>query len=116
LSKVLRPWPWYAGVGVALVLLSSRVAVSEPPARPTAVSVTIENMQFVPATLSVRRGDRIVWVNKDLFPHTVTATNKAFDSGSIAAGGSWTYLADKSGQYSYGCVYHPTMKGALKVQ
>jgi plastocyanin len=103
-------------MGAALALLGARVAVSESPARPTVVSVTIANMQFVPATLSVHRGDRIVWVNKDLFPHTVTASSKAFDSGSIAAGGSWTYLAGKSGAYSYGCVYHPTMKGALKVR
>lgn len=113
---MLRTWALCAGVAVAPALLSSRVPESAPPARATAVSVTIENMQFVPATLSVHRGDRIVWVNKDLFPHTVTATNKAFDSGSIAPGGAWTYLADKSGQYSYGCVYHPTMKAALKVQ
>jgi len=73
-------------------------------------------MQFSPAMLSVHRGDRIVWVNKDLFPHTVTATNKAFDSGSIAAGGSWTYVANKVGSFSYGCTFHPTMKGSLRVQ
>lgn len=73
-------------------------------------------MQFTPAALSVHRGDRIVWANKDLFPHTTTATNKAFDSGSIAAGGSWTYVAKKVGEYSYACAFHPTMKGSLKVE
>jgi plastocyanin len=78
--------------------------------------VTIENMQFSPATLTVHRGDRIVWVNKDLFPHTVTATNKVFDSGSIAAGGSWTYVANKVGEFPYECTFHPTMKGAMRVQ
>lgn len=73
-------------------------------------------MQFNPGTLRVHKGDRIVWVNKDLFPHTVTATNKAFDSGSIAAGDSWTYVANKAGEFSYGCTFHPTMKGSLRVQ
>jgi plastocyanin len=101
---------------VGAVLLGPGLAVSEPPTHVATASVTIENMQFSPATVSVHRGDRIVWVNKDLFPHTVTATNKAFDSGSIAAGGSWSYVADRTGELSYGCVYHPTMKGSLKIK
>jgi plastocyanin len=99
-----------------VLLLLGGLAMSQVPARPATASVTIENLQFSPTTLSVRRGDRIVWTNKDLFPHTVTATNKAFDSGSIAAGGSWTYVAAGAGEYSYECAYHPAMKGSLKVK
>jgi plastocyanin len=79
-------------------------------------TVVIENMQFNPAELQVRRGERIVWVNKDLFPHTVTSASHAFDSGSIAATSSWTYVARKAGEYAYGCTFHPTMKGVLKVK
>jgi plastocyanin len=78
-------------------------------------TVTIENMQFNPQELTVHHGDRIVWVNKDLFPHTATAA-KVFDSGSIAANGSWSYVAAKSGEYAYGCTFHPTMKAKLTVQ
>ena len=100
----------------ALALLGSSEGASEPPAGTATRSLTIENMQFNPSTLSVHRGDRIVWANKDLFPHTVTASNKAFDSGTIEAGGSWTYVASKAGEFSYGCTFHPTMKGLLKVQ
>ena len=72
-------------------------------------------MQFNPGQLTVQRGDRIVWANKDLFPHTATASNKAFDSGSIEAGASWTYVAAKPGDYPYGCSFHPTMKATIKV-
>ena len=78
-------------------------------------TVTIEGMQFNPQELIVHQGDRIVWVNKDLFPHTATAA-KVFDSGSIAANGSWSYVATKSGEYAYGCTFHPTMKAKLTVQ
>ena len=78
-------------------------------------TVTIEGMQFDPQELIVHRGDRIVWVNKDLFPHTVTAS-KMFDSGTIAANSSWSYIAAKSGEYAYGCAFHPTMKGKITVQ
>jgi plastocyanin len=45
----------------------------------------------------------------------VTASNKAFDSGSIEADASWTYLAGKPGDYPYGCSFHPTMKATIRV-
>jgi len=73
-------------------------------------------MQFDPRTLNVRRGDRIDWVNDDPFPHTASATAGAFDSKAIAANASWSYMADKPGEYAYACAYHPTMKGKLIVQ
>ena len=105
---------WWA---VALALLGASVSATQQPTSTTrSHTITIENMQYSAPQLSVHRGERIVWVNKDLFPHTVTAVNKAFDSGAIAAGGSWTYVANKVGEYSYSCTYHPTMKGTLKVQ
>ena len=91
-------------------------ADAERPAQGTAHTVIIENMQFNPAELHVHRGERIVWVNKDLFPHTVTAASHAFDSGSIAANASWAYVPRKAGEYAYGCTFHPTMKAVLKVQ
>ena len=57
-----------------------------------------------------------MWVNKDLFPHTVTATDKTFDSGSIEVSHSWTFQARKPGEFTYSCTFHPTMKGAIEVQ
>lgn len=79
-------------------------------------TVVIEQLRFNPAVLVVHRGDRIVWVNHDLFPHTVTAKSKSFDSGSIPPQRKWTYRARKSGEYEYGCSFHPTMKGKLVVR
>ena len=107
-------WLWPA----ALLLSAGNAATAdaEHPAQGAVHTVVIENMQFNPAELQVRRGERIVWVNKDLFPHTVTSGSHAFDSGSIAATSSWTYVARKAGEYAYGCTFHPTMKGVLKVQ
>ena len=78
-------------------------------------TVTIEGVQYSPAELAVRRGDIVVWVNKDPFPHTATADDKAFSSGSIAVNGTWKYVATKSGVHSYSCNFHPTMKGKLTV-
>ena len=101
----------------ALLVSSDLTGADAPrPAEGAVHTVVIENMQYNPPELRVHRGERIVWVNKDLFPHTVTAAAHAFDSGSIAAGASWTYVAGKAGEYAYGCTFHPTMKAILRVQ
>jgi plastocyanin len=78
-------------------------------------TVVIDSVKFEPETITVRRGETIVWVNKDPFPHTVTAKN-AFDSREIAAGRSWKYTARKAGEFAYVCTLHPTMKGTLRVE
>jgi len=78
--------------------------------------VTIEGLRFTPGTLIVTRGERVTWVNKDPFPHTVTDDNKAFDSGKLAPDVSWSFVARSPGTYTYGCSLHPTMKGTLIVK
>ena len=65
--------------------------------------------------LTVARGDTVVWVNKDPFPHTATAAGR-FDSGDIAAGASWRYVATTVGSFDYICSYHPTMQATLNVK
>ena len=101
--------------GAAAPAAAVKSAAAVPPAAKT-YTVVIENMAFNPQTLTVKPGDRIVWINKDLFPHTATADAKAFDSHSIDANASWTLVAAKAGVYAYACAFHPTMKGTLTVQ
>ena len=85
-------------------------------AKPAVHVIVMEGVQFKPSALNVRRGDRITWMNKDLFPHTATALKGAFDSKSIAAGASWSFIAVKAGTYEYACTFHPTMKATLTVR
>lgn len=83
--------------------------------KPATHSVVIEAMRYTPGILTIQRGDTVVWINQDPFPHTVTAKG-GFDSHNIAAGRSWTYTARTSGEFNYICKLHPTMKGVLKVE
>jgi plastocyanin len=89
-------------------------AVSAANAEPRSHTVVIDGMKFAPATLTVERGDQVVWTNKDLVPHTATASGK-FDSKSIAPGASWTWVADGAAAISYVCTLHPGMKASLVV-
>ena len=95
---------------VAAAVLTMDVAV----AASTHV-VVMEGVGYAPATLTVKRGDTIVWRNKDPYPHTVTAKG-AFDSGSIAAGKEWKLVARTPGVYPYLCTLHPIMTGTLTVR
>jgi plastocyanin len=94
----------------------ARGAPSDAHPRPAVHVVTIEGMQFKPAALTVRRGDRITWMNKDLFPHSATGPKGTFDSASIPAGGSWSFVAGAAGTFVYGCTFHPTMNATLTVR
>ena len=81
----------------------------------TTHTVVIDGVKYEPETLTVKRGDTVVWVNKDPFPHTVTSKG-VFDSQSMAAGKSWKYTASKVGEFTYICTFHPNMKGTLTVK
>src|SRR3954464_13475806 len=85
-------------------------------AKRTVHSVTIDAMKYLPDRLTVHAGETVVWINKDLFPHTVTEANGRFDSHEIKPNGSWKYLAKKRGEFAYVCTLHPSMKGALLVE
>jgi len=76
-------------------------------------TVVIQNMQFTPATLILKPGDHVTWINKDLVVHTVTAQAAQFDSGDIVPEKSWTYTVQKSGVIVYRCRYHPAMQATL---
>jgi plastocyanin len=101
--------------GLALLCSIGQITMAKAPGAATH-TVVIEAMQFSPATLTVKVGDKVTWINRDLFPHTVTADQHRFDSHAIAAGGSWTFTLKKVGVTSYGCTFHPTMRGTLRVQ
>lgn len=73
-------------------------------------------MAFKPQVLTVRRGDRVIWLNRDLFTHTATQTNKLFDSKEIQPQASWTWVAVTPGTFAYVCSLHPTMSGKVVVQ
>lgn len=93
----------------------SGVARAQKPASHTH-TVVIHNFAFQPAELMVNAGDAIVWTNKDIVSHTVTAADGSFDSDEIKPGKSWKLVAKKAGTFAYACSPHPNMKGTLIVK
>lgn len=113
-------------VTAMLLLVSCSSGTQEPaggsvqaaaPKGPQTHTVIIRELKFQPAVLTVGVGDSVEWKNEDIVPHTATTTeSKEFDSGSLAVGSSWKYVASKKGTYFYNCTLHPNMKAKLVVQ
>ena len=97
-------------------LQSARSTAAGDRSRPKTHTVTIEGVRFLPEVLTVAPGDTIVWVNKDLVPHTATSTAGSFDSGDIQANRFWKFKARKAGDFPYTCTFHPTMKAMLRIR
>jgi plastocyanin len=83
---------------------------------PTAVaSATIQNFAFSPSVIHVLPGGTVTWTNKDTTPHTVTDIGGSFDSGSIAADGTYKMTFATAGTYTYHCTIHSMMANATVI-
>ena len=85
------------------------------PTAPPGTSATMAGARFTPATIPIHAGGTVRWFNDDAMPHTVTATDRAWDSGYLASGGSFERRFDHPGSYSYVCLYHSWMTGRVVV-
>ncbi|HVJ76906.1 MAG TPA: cupredoxin domain-containing protein [Hyphomicrobium sp.] len=79
-----------------------------------AVRVTIADLVFSPADITVKAGDTVEWVNNDFVDHTATAKNGAWDV-MIPAGKSAHLKMTKVGTFTYFCRVHPDMVGTIRV-
>jgi plastocyanin len=104
-----------AGAAALFVLYGGEPGAAAVPPKPATHTVTIDASRFDPDSLTIRPGDTVVWVNHDLIAHTATAKAGGFDSREIAPGKSWTHKFARAGDVAYFCTYHPTMKGAVRV-
>jgi plastocyanin len=91
-------------------------AAAKPATAMSAPMVKIDNFTFNAATITVKAGTTVTWVNGDDIPHTVTATDKSFKSKVLDTGDKFTFTFTKAGQYDYFCSIHPHMTGRVIVK
>jgi plastocyanin len=94
-----------------VALLSLGAAV---PAQAATIQIVMENLVILPAEASVKAGDTIEWVNKDVFAHTATAQNGDFDV-TMPPKKTVTSVVQKAGTVEYYCRFHPNMKAVLNI-
>lgn len=62
--------------------------------------------EFRPSQLTVTVGTRVVWTNEGQNPHTVTADDRAFHSGTLESGRTLSVTFDEVGTIPYYCQIH----------
>jgi plastocyanin len=82
------------------------------------VSVAIDDFAFGPARITVQRGTKVTWTNKDDDVHTVVADGdpKLWKSPPLDTDDSFSFVFDKPGTYKYICTIHPRMQGTVVVE
>ena len=96
-----------------LALLS--LAAIAVPAHAATIQIVMENLVISPAETSVKAGDTIEWINKDIFAHTATARNGDWDV-TMPPKKTVTSVLNKAGTVEYYCRFHPNMKAVLKIE
>lgn len=128
----------WAPLAVAVLALSIPLAAcSSGTASPssddgaTVIEMT-DQLVFSPAEITIPVGTTVRWHNVGSIVHTATddpakaadaanavlpAGAQPWDSGDIAAGGTWEYTFTVAGDYVYNCTPHETagMVGRIKV-
>jgi plastocyanin len=84
-------------------------------ATPNTWSVSIEDFYFEPADATIQPGDTITWTDEGAHPHTVTADDGSFDSGTLQPGQSFSWTFTNPGTVTYHCNIHPFMTGSVSV-
>jgi plastocyanin len=82
---------------------------------PSTHKVMIKNFRFDPPEITVHIGDTIIWINKDIAPHTATADAGGWDTGTLEKGQSENIKVVAETAGAYFCIFHPQMKGRITI-
>jgi len=91
-------------------------APSTTSAPAVAEVATIEIRDFnYGAPLTVAVGTTVKVINLDSMPHTFTALDRNFDSGSLGEGEEFFHTFTEAGEFEFKCAFHSRMRGSIIV-
>lgn len=101
-------------------LVSTGCGTGSPAAEPATSSApadgyVVKDYTFAP--LTVAPGETVRVLDGDDEPHTLTAVDRSFDTGSFDKSEPGAFTApNKPGTYDIFCEIHPSMRGTLTVR
>ncbi len=110
--------PAAAVAAVAALLVPSGTAEATPAPEHSAAraaSVTVANMAFSPAAVTVAVGETVTWTFTDSTAHTTTSDQGFWDSGTKLNGGTYSRAFTSAGTFPYHCTIHSHMRGTVRV-
>jgi plastocyanin len=101
---------------LAVALLGSLLAGRVGAAEEETIQVSARNFMFTPASITVKAGTIVTWVNLDDEPHTVFSDAGLFRSSALDTKERFSFKFEKAGTYHYLCTIHPRMLGTVVVE
>jgi plastocyanin len=77
--------------------------------------VEIISFAYEPDPVRIEAGGKVIWQNMDSAPHTATADDRSFSTGTLAEGKLKSESFKTAGTFTYFCEIHPDMKGTVEV-
>lgn len=114
-SSTIRP----AAVTTAVDASTAQPVGQSPAQTVDQPVVVIARSRFGTPELRVAVGTTVVFENTDEYAHTVSSADDspiAFGSEELGQGDTFSITFDTPGVYSYYCMIHPTMRGAVIVE
>jgi plastocyanin len=103
------------GMRATLVVRSDAPLVRADEGGVGADGIQVAGFAFTPTQVEVAAGTRVEWTNTDPTPHTVTARDGSFDSGTLDPGARFATAFEQPGTFAYVCRIHPAMRGTVRV-
>lgn len=109
-----------AAVVVLMLSLSLPTASAEPRGELGGDSLVqrvrmVDGNRFRPERVTISRGTRVRWVNRDNVTHTTTSDNGLWDE-TLAPGERFSRRFRRAGTFDYGCTIHSGMDGRIVVR
>ena len=101
-----------------LLPLAGALALPQSVGAARTVDVALEDVEFKPSTVRVKRGDSVRWTWRDgATPHNVRSRgSRRFKGSSTRTEGRHTVRFSRSGTYRYVCTVHLGMDGRVVVR
>ena len=96
-----------------------RIPIDSPIIGSTGALVAIRNFGYSPATVRVKAGTTVTWINcepEGTDEHTSTSDNAVWDSPFLAPGETYSFTFGTAGTFDYHCLPHPFMEGVVIVE
>jgi plastocyanin len=112
-----------AAASVAALLIALLASATAPaagsherlPLESSTARVNIREFAFHPRKLTINRGTKVVFANRDTTAHTATRAG-SFETGRIRPGHSAAVKFKHSGTFAYHCSIHNFMHGKIVVR
>ena len=107
-------WTLASALATAVIVVTLGLGARGAAAQESA-AVSIVDFAFQPSSVEIATGGTVTWTNMGQAPHTVTADDGSFDSGTLSPGATFSQTFATAGTFTYHCNIHPQMTATVIV-